>query len=116
MASAGDFLTFQWNFLTSDGFHVSPAIDPDASRDASFVTITGPGGFLFGTTLSNTLDHPKVFPTVIGQILFSTLLHPLIWRRGIEILPWHFPVTVTIRSGSEWSTVVLRLLRQAQAY
>ena len=31
--------------------------DPDASRDSSFLTLVGPG-LLFGSTLSDTLDHP----------------------------------------------------------
>ncbi|WP_447970447.1 PEP-CTERM sorting domain-containing protein [Nitrospira sp. M1] len=56
-ASAGETLSFQYNFLTSDGLW-GGGVDPDASRDVSFVTLTGPNMSL-GKILSNTLDIPN---------------------------------------------------------
>jgi len=56
-ASEGEILSFQYNFLTSDGLW-GGGVDPDASRDVSFITLAGPN-LLIGRTLSDTLDIPN---------------------------------------------------------
>ncbi len=63
LASAGQTVSFQWNFLTSDGPFSHSTINPESSKDVSFATLVGPG-FLAGSTLSNTVDeqsHPNEF-------------------------------------------------------